>query len=122
VLRRPVELEQYASADYQGVLTAHGIAASMSRRGNCWDNAVAESFFATFKVELAHDADWATREQARGKIFEYIEAFYNRQRRHSTLAYVSPFTFERQWATTSAGVPHAAFPPLAGLGACERAP
>ena len=89
---------QYASADYQRLLTAHGIVASMSRRGNCWDNAVAESFFATLKVELVHEVDWATREQARSDVFEYLERFYNGQRRHSALAYASPLTFERQWA------------------------
>ena len=70
----------------------------MSRRGNCWDNAVAESFFATLKVELAHEANWATRGQARGEVFEYIEQFYNGQRRHSALGYLSPLTFERRWA------------------------
>jgi transposase InsO family protein len=73
VLRQPVELGQYASADYRRALRAHGIVCSMSRRGNCWDNAVAESFFATLKVELAHAATWATRGQARGEVFEYIE-------------------------------------------------
>ncbi len=66
-------------------------------QGNCWDNAVAESFFATVKVELAHDAAWATRGQARGEVFEYIEQFYNGQRRHSALGYLSPLTFERRW-------------------------
>ena len=91
---------QYASADYQRALAAHGIAGSMSRRGNCWDNAVAESFFATVKVELAHDATWPTRAQARAEVFEYLERFYNGQRRHSTLGYLSPLTFERQWALT----------------------
>jgi putative transposase len=90
---------QYASADYRHALRAHGIVCSMSRRGNCWDNAVAESFFATLKVELAHDATWATRGQARGEVFEYIEQFYNGQRRHSALDYLSPLTFERRWAT-----------------------
>ncbi len=74
----------------------------MSRRGNCWDNAVAESFFATLKIELAHEADWATRGQARGEVFEYIEQFYNGQRRHSALGYLSPLTFERRWATRAA--------------------
>ena len=90
---------QYASADYRRTLRVHGIVCSMSRRGNCWDNAVAESFFATLKVELAHDASWATRGQARGEVFEYIGQFYNGQRRHSALGYLSPIRFERQWAT-----------------------
>jgi transposase InsO family protein len=66
----------------------------MSRRGDCWDNAVAESFFATLKVELVHDALWPTRAAARTALFDYIEVFYNRQRLHSTLGYVSPVEFE----------------------------
>ena len=87
---------RYASAEYRRALRAHGIVCSMSRRGNCWDNAVAESLFATVKVELAHDADWMTRAQARGEVFEYLERFYNGQRRHSALGYQSPVTLERQ--------------------------
>jgi len=103
---------QYASADYRAALTAHGIVCSMSRRGNCWDNAVAESFFATLKVELSHDdVPWLTRGQAEGEVFEYIEGFYNGRRRHSTLAYLSPLTFERRWAATAAG----ASGPIEGL-------
>ena len=89
---------QYASDDYQAVLAAAGLVGSMSRRGNCWDNAVAESFFATVKVELVHDATWATRAAARAALFEYIEVFYNGQRRHSALGYLSPRAFERQCA------------------------
>jgi putative transposase len=87
---------QYASGDYQRVLTQHGIVGSMSRPGNCWDNAVAESFFATLKVELVHDAAWATRAAARAELVEYLEVFYNGQRRHSALGYLSPRAFERQ--------------------------
>ncbi len=87
---------QYASGDYQQALAAEGIVCSMSRRGNCWDNAVAESFFATVKVELVHDATWATRAAARTALFEYIEIFYNGQRRHSALGYLSPRAFERR--------------------------
>ena len=87
---------QYASGDYQNVLVAEGIVCSMSRRGNCWDNAVAESFFATVKVELVYDATWQTRADARAALFEYIEIFYNGQRRHSSLGYLSPRDFERQ--------------------------
>jgi Integrase core domain len=101
VLRRPIESTQYASGDYQRVLTTHGIVGSMSRRGNCWDNAVAESFFATLKVELAHEAHWTTRAQAHAEIFEYLEGFYNGQRRHSALGYLSPLAFERQCATAA---------------------
>ena len=74
-----------------------GIARSMGSRGDCWDNAVAESFFATLKTELLHRQPWHTRQQARTAIFEYIEAFYNRQRRHSSLGYLSPAEFERRY-------------------------
>ncbi len=88
---------QYASADYQAALAAAGIACSMSRKGNCYDNAVAESFFATLKTELVHDADWATRAEARSAIFEYLEVFYNRRRRHSSIGYVSPEEFELKY-------------------------
>jgi putative transposase len=88
---------QYASADYQRALAARGIVASMSRRGDCWDNAVAESFFATLKVELAHEAQWPTRAHAQDDVFEYLEGFYNGRRRHSALGYLSPLTFEHQW-------------------------
>ena len=88
---------QYACGDYQTHLARHGFVGSMSRRGDCWDNAVAESFFATLKVELVHDALWPTRAAARGAVFEYIEVFYNRQRRHSSLGFLSPLAFERQW-------------------------
>jgi putative transposase len=86
---------QYASGDYQEVLAQNGILCSMSRRGDCWDNAVAESFFATLKVELVHDATWATRARARTELFDYLELFYNGQRRHSALGYLSPRAFER---------------------------
>src|SRR5215467_539924 len=87
---------QYASGDYQRVLKQHGIVCSMSRRGDCWDNAVAESFFATLKVELVHDAIWATRAEAHAELFEYLELFYNGQRRHSALGYLNPRAFERR--------------------------
>ena len=87
---------QYASGDYQRALARHGIVCSMSRRGDCWDNAVAESFFATVKVELVHDAAWATRAAARTELFDYLELFYNGQRRHSALGYLSPRAFERR--------------------------
>jgi len=92
---------QYVGTAYQGLLARHGIVISMSRRGNCWDNAVAESFFATLKVELVHGASWPTREHARRAIAEYIELFYNPQRRHSSLGYLSPIAFERQAAKAS---------------------
>jgi putative transposase len=85
---------QYASHDYQQLLAQHGIIASMSRRANCWDNAVAESFFATLKMELVYQTQWSTRDQARTAVFEYIESFYNRRRRHSVIGYLSPSQFE----------------------------
>ena len=85
---------QYASAEYRAVLERNGAIASMSRKGNCWDNAVAESFFASLKVELVRDEDFLTREQARREIFEYIEVFYNRKRRHSYLDYATPVEYE----------------------------
>jgi transposase InsO family protein len=86
---------QYASEHYQLLLAKHGIACSMSRRADCWDNAPMESFFASLKKELVHDADFATRAEARAAIFEYIEVFYNGQRRHSSLGHVSPVEYEQ---------------------------
>jgi transposase InsO family protein len=86
---------QYASDHYQRVLGRHGIACSMSRVAQCWDNAPVESFFASLKRELVHDEQYTTREQAKASIFEYVEVFYNRVRRHSSLGFVSPAEFER---------------------------
>jgi transposase InsO family protein len=85
---------QYASEDYRSRLRERGIICSMSRKGDCWDNAVAESFFSTLKAELVHRNDYVSRSQARASIFEYIEAFYNGRRRHSALGYVSPVEHE----------------------------
>jgi putative transposase len=85
---------QYASDAYQKVLSANQLVCSMSRRGNCYDNAVSESFFGTFKTEWAYHEQYQTRDQARASVFEYIEVFYNRQRRHSSLGYLSPEAFE----------------------------
>ena len=85
---------QYASEDYRHLLQLHGIQASMSAKEDCWDNACAESFWSTLKTELVHHEHYATREQARQSIFEYIEVFYNRQRLHSSLGYRSPEAFE----------------------------
>jgi transposase InsO family protein len=85
---------QYAARDYQRLLAGAGISCSMSRKGNCWDNACVESFFGTLKKELIHDRRYATREEAKQDVFEYIEVFYNRQRRHTTLGYRSPAEFE----------------------------
>jgi transposase InsO family protein len=86
---------QYASEHYQRLLGKHGIECSMSGVGQCWDNAPAEAFFASLKKELVHDEDYQTRAEAIASIFEYIEVFYNRQRRHSTLGYVSPAEYEQ---------------------------
>jgi transposase InsO family protein len=85
---------QYASDDYQHLLSQHRITCSMSGRGDCYDNAMMESFWATLKTELVHHQKYATREQARQSIFEYVEVFYNRKRLHSSLGYVSPESFE----------------------------
>jgi putative transposase len=86
---------QYASEHYQLLLAKHGITCSMSRRADCWDNAPMESFFASLKKEWVHGADFATRAEARAALFEYIEAFYNTKRRHSSLGYVSPAEYEQ---------------------------
>ena len=85
---------QYTARAYQSALAALGISCSMSRAGNCYDNAVAESFFATLKNELVERHAWATRQEAREAIFEWIAVFSNRQRRHSALWYRSPVEFE----------------------------
>jgi putative transposase len=85
---------QYAAGDYQKLLREHGIVCSMSRKGDCWDNAVAESFFSTLKAELVHRTGYVSRSQIRASVFEYIEAFYNGRRRHSALGYVSPVEHE----------------------------
>lgn len=91
---------QYACHEYGALLYQHGIIPSMSRKGDCWDNAVAESFFATLEWELIDDADWRTREQAQSDIAEYIEIWYNRKRLHSSLGYKSPAAYENQLALT----------------------
>jgi putative transposase len=85
---------QYTSEDYMHLLKTNGLLPSMSRKGDCWDNAVMESFWSTLKNELVHHERYQTHEQARASIFEYIEVFYNRQRLHSSLGYVSPEAFE----------------------------
>ena len=89
---------QYACAAYRALLTTHGFRASMSRKGDCWDNAVAESFFATLEWELLMQHDFQTRNEARHAIFEYIERWYNPKRRHSALDYMSPAQYEEQLA------------------------
>ena len=87
---------QYACERYRSLLSEHDIACSMSRAGNCYDNAVAESFFGTLKTELVHRVRYRTRAAARSSIFEWIECWYNRRRRHSSLGYLSPEAFEAQ--------------------------
>ncbi len=85
---------QYSCEDYLHLLESHNMQPSMSRKGDCWDNAAMESFWATLKTELVHHEHYATQEQARASIFEYIEVFYNRKRLHSSLGYLSPEAFE----------------------------
>jgi putative transposase len=95
VLRRWVEFTQYTSEDFQRLLSAQGIACSMSRRGDCWDNAAMESFFSSLKTERTSRRRYASRDQARADVFDYIERFYNPRRRHSKLGYVSPVEYEK---------------------------
>ncbi len=94
---------QYTASAYQAALATHGIRCSMSRKGDCLDNAMAESFFATLKRELMPEDGWATKKEARAAVFEWIAVYYNRQRRHSSIAYRSPVEFE-----TSKELPRAA--------------
>ena len=92
---------QYVSENYQKLLGENEFVCSMSRKGNCWDNAVAESFFHTLKTELTHHEDFETREEAKQVIFEYIEVFYNRQRKHSANGYLAPYMYEEKLADAS---------------------
>ena len=87
---------QYASSDYQKLLAEHGLICSMSRKGNCWDNAAMESFYHSLKTEWVNFEDYKTRAEARASVFAYIELFYNRKRRHSSINYLSPVEFERE--------------------------
>jgi putative transposase len=89
---------QYASDLHQRLLEQHGIVVSMSRKGDCWDNAVAESFFGTLKVELIYRSSWPSRRAAKEAVGEFIECFYNSKRLHSSLGYLSPNEFERCYA------------------------
>ena len=93
---------QYASYDYQKLVQQKGIVGSMSRRGNCYDNAPTESWFATLKRELVYRTSYTTHAEARQDIFEYIEVWYNRQRKHSAIGYKSPVAYEQQWKKSSA--------------------
>jgi putative transposase len=92
---------QYGADSYRQLLSQHGMRPSMSRKGNCWDNAVAESFFHTLKTELIYLEDFKTHEQARTGVFEYIEVFYNRQRCHSTIGYLAPLAYEQALKATA---------------------
>jgi putative transposase len=94
VLLRPVEFGQYTSADYAKLARENGAVLSVSRTGNCFDNAVAESFFATIKRELIDTRPWQTRATLRDAVFEYIEGWYNTRRLHSSLGYLSPADYE----------------------------
>ena len=96
-MRRPVEPKQYTSAQYRGALASLGVTVSMSRKGNCWDNAVAESFFATLKNELVSRRTWRSRAELSRAVFEYIEVFYNRKRLHSALDYRTPAEVEQEY-------------------------
>ena len=93
---------QYAGKAFRKLLRDHGIRCSMSRKGDCWDNAVVESFNATIKTELIHRTKWMTREEARAAVYEYIETWYNSKRLHSTLGYLSPIEFEEHELRRSA--------------------
>jgi putative transposase len=90
---------QYTAEEFQRLLADHGIECSMSRRGDCWDNAAMESFFSTLKTERVHRRHYRTRDEARADIFDYIERFYNLRRRHSTLGQISPMEFEKRYAS-----------------------
>jgi putative transposase len=94
VTQSPDRGSQYTSDDYQRMLRSHGIKCSFDGRGNCWDNAVVESFFGTLKRELIHRRGWPTRREAAEAIQEYIKVFYNRRRRHTTLGEKPPAVFE----------------------------
>jgi len=89
---------QYTSLEYRQALARAGVAVSMSRKGNCWDNAVAESYFATLKAELVSGEAWSTRHDLRAAVFEYIEVFYNRRRLHSSIGYKTPAQLESDHA------------------------
>jgi transposase InsO family protein len=89
-----VRVNQWRQWRLDFLIRKHGIRQSMSRKGNCWDNAPMESFFHSLKTELVMHCDYKTRDQARASLFDYMEVFYNRQRRHSTINYVAPLAFE----------------------------
>ena len=90
MLRRSIESAQYAAGDYRDILQTAAIIQSMSRKGNCWDNAPMESFFGTLKTELVHHREYPDRDTARRDLFAYIEGYYNRRRIHSAIGYITP--------------------------------
>ncbi|TMB07092.1 MAG: DDE-type integrase/transposase/recombinase [Deltaproteobacteria bacterium] len=96
-LRRPVESAQYTSAEFRALCDAHGAQQSMGKTGVCWDNALAESFFATYKLELIEPESWPTRARARTATVHWLEAVYNRQRRHSAIDMLSPVDYEERY-------------------------
>ena len=98
VLRRSIESAQYAAGDYRDILQTAAIIQSMSRKGNCWDNAPMESFFGTLKTELVHHRKYPDRDTARRDLFAYIEGYYNRRRIHSAIGYITPQQAEAKYA------------------------
>ena len=96
VLHHSDQGSQYTSEQFQLLLKSNGVTCSMSRSGNCWDNAAMESFFSSLKTERIARKTYRTRDQARADVFDYIERFYNPTRRHSTLGYLSPMDFEKK--------------------------
>ena len=101
MLRRPVESGQYAANDYRKKLKARGITVSMSRKGDCWDNACSETLFGSLKVERLYGQRFVTRRQAKDEVIAWL-VWYNQTRLHSTLAYVSPIRFEQDWLAAQA--------------------
>jgi putative transposase len=91
---------QYTSDEFRSFCGNNGVRPSVGRTGSCFDNAVAESFFATIKKELIHTRPWPTLDKLRGAVFEYIESYYNRRRRHSTIGYDTPIEYEKKYALT----------------------
>ena len=102
MLRRPVEPALYACGDYRKLIRLHGIKASMSRKGNCLDNAPMESFFGSLKTELVHRTRFRARREATAALFEYIEIFYNQRRRHSSIGYRTPAQARRDMTIAQA--------------------
>jgi putative transposase len=97
MLQRPVKSAQYASDEFQRKLSSYGMRCSMSRKGSCWDNAPTESVFNSLENERVHGRRYHTHREAVADLFEYIEVFYNRSRRHSSLGFMSPIQFMQKW-------------------------